>query len=387
MIVIRGRSALINIGNLDKVINNTKKVVEKSKEEIYQISESARNEYRCIKSELIAVKTEINTIIKLVDNLEKEYLQDRIYLMEVHRNFNHYNEDQIKEAYDKTHKKQIELLGKREKEKLLRQHRNHLEQNLKSLEDTIRRSEELITNVGMALKLLSNDLTSISSKICEIEQIQALGLYVIKAQEDERKRVAREIHDGPAQSMANIVMRAEFCITLLEKNPVQVREELLSLVDLVRHSLQDVRKIIFDLRPMVLDDLGLLPALKRYAELYQKDYGLYVQIVILGKERRLDNSLEVALFRVVQESLTNIRKHARASEVIIKVEFLAEKINIAVRDNGCGFDLNSVLTEKRENGFGLLGMRERMQLLNGKLKIYTAPLRGTEIILSLPTSN
>ncbi|HHW02205.1 MAG TPA: histidine kinase [Thermoanaerobacterales bacterium] len=378
---------MVNIENLERIIQKTRRIVEKSKEELYRLGESARLEYEKTKQELESVKKEIASIIKEVDDLEKNYNQSRIRLMEVSRDFKHYSEEQIKEAYEEANKKQIELLSKREKEKLLRLQRDHLERNLKNLEVTIKRSEELMANVGMVLKILSNDLESIGNKIGEMQQMQALGLSVIMAQEEERKRVAREIHDGPAQSLANIVMRAEFCMKLMEVNPSMLKDELYGLMDLVRRSLQDVRKIIFDLRPMALDDLGLVPALKRYVEQYMKDYGIYVETILMGREYELSQSLVVALFRVIQESMTNIRKYARATEVLIKIEFLKNRINVVVRDNGCGFDVEKVLAEKSGMAFGLIGMRERIQLLKGKFEVKSSPGHGTEVILSVPTAH
>jgi two-component system sensor histidine kinase DegS len=376
----------VNVENLERVIQKTRRVVERSKEQLYQLGESARLEYERTKHELESVKKEIASIIKEVDDLEKTYAQSRRHLMEVSRDFKRYSEEQIKQAYEEANKKQIELLSKREQEKLLRLHRDHLERNLKNLEVTIKRSEELIANVGMVLKILSNDLDAISSQIGEMQQMQALGLSVIMAQEEERKRVAREIHDGPAQSLANIVMRAEFCLKLMEVNPAMLREELYSLMDLVRRSLQDVRKIIFDLRPMSLDDLGLVPALKRYVEQYINDHGIYVEIIVVGKEYELPSPLVVAVFRVIQESMTNIRKYAKATEVLIKIEFLKNRINVVVRDNGCGFDVEKVMAEKSGIAFGLIGMRERIQLLRGKFEVKSSPGQGTEVILSVPTT-
>jgi two-component system sensor histidine kinase DegS len=376
---------LIDITNLDLVIRKTIQAVEKSKEELYQIGENARREYERVKKELLAVKEMTTVVVQKVDVLEKQYNKARIRLMEVNRDFKKYTEDEIKDAYDKAYNKQIELFSEREKEKLLRFQRDQLERSMKTLDDTVHRSEELISNVGMALKLLTNDLESISGQIGELQQRQALGISIIKAQEEERKRVARDIHDGPAQSMANIVMRAEFCLKLMEKNPSAVTDELNSLIELVRTSLNEVRKIIFDLRPMVLDDLGLVPALKRYVEQYIEENGIFVEMIVFGRECRLDNSLEVTLFRVVQESLTNIKKHADARDVVVKVEFTQNAVSVLIRDNGCGFDKDTVMAKRGRQGYGLIGMKERIELIGGRLDVRTAIDRGTEVFLSVPT--
>lgn len=373
-----------DVNTLDKIIHKAIKVVEDSQEEIYKIAENARQEYERTKRELLVVRKEAADIILKVDQFSKIEYRARLQLVLVTQNFNKYNEQQVKDAYADAHNKHIELLGLKEKEKLLRLQRDNLERNLKVLTETLHRTEELISNMGIAMKFLTNDLQYLSNEINELQQMQGLGLSIIKAQEEERKRVAREIHDGPAQSMANIVMRAEFCLTLMEKKPALVREEIFNLIDLTRKSLVDVRKIIFDLRPMVLDDLGLIPAIKRYSEQYATDYGIYVEITQLGKEKRLDSSLEVALFRIVQESLTNIRKHAQAKQVVIKIEFAPDVVNVLIRDNGCGFSVQEVLSDKRREGFGLLGMKERMQLLKGRLEVRSNIGQGTEIFISLP---
>jgi two-component system sensor histidine kinase DegS len=377
---------MVDITKLEKIVNKTRKIVEKSKEELYQLGESARREYERTKYELDSVKKQISDIIREVEELEEEYMKARLYLMEVSREFKKYSEEEIKYAYERAHEKQLELLSKREKEKMLRLTRDHLERNLKNLEATIRRAEELIANIGMVLKILGNDLESISIEIGEIQQRQALGFSIIMAQEEERKRVAREIHDGPAQSLANIVMRAEYCLKLMELDPSRVREELIALMEMVRKSLQDVRKIIFDLRPMSLDDLGLVPALKKYVEIFQNECGIFVELTVLGVEYPLENGQAVAIFRVIHEAMTNIKKYARASQVVIKVEFLKNKVNVLVRDNGIGFDVEKVFSEKQGKAFGIIGMRERIQLLNGKFEIKSSPNRGTEVFLSVPVA-
>ena len=364
---------MADINILDKLLRKIIQAVENSKEEVYQIGESARHEYERVKKELLDLKHEITKAIQQTDSLEKQAEQSRMQLMQVNRDFNKYTEKQIKATYETAHQQQLKLLSQREKEKSLRLQRDNLERTLQVLEDTVQRSEALIANVGLALKFLSNDLTLITGQIDEIQQMQGFDTSIIRAQEEERQRVAREIHDGPAQSMANIVMRAEFCLKLLEKDPQKIHAELLGLINVVRHALKDVRKIIFDLRPMVLDDLGLVPALKRYIEQYQQEFAIYVQFAILGRERRLDTVLEVALFRVVQEALTNIRKHAQVKQVVIKTEFLANKVNVVIRDNGRGFNVEQALAEKNQQKFGIIGMRERLQLLKGTWQINSTP--------------
>ena len=376
---------MIDLKELENVIANTIQAVEKGKEDLFRLESNVREEYDRCQRQLLDIRIRIERVIEEVDTLEEDSRKLRNQLMVVNRDFNRYSKEDIKVAYDEAHEKMLELMRKRETEKILRLQRDHLEQNIKTLEGAKKRSEELISNISMALKLLTQDLTGFFTQIGEAQQASNLGLSIIRAQEEERRRVARDIHDGPAQSFANIVMRAEFCLKLMDVNPDQVREELQDLMLLVRGSLEDVRKIIFDLRPMSLDDLGLLSALKRYIEQYMEDYKIHVDLNIIGRERRIDNSLEIALFRIIQESLTNVRKHSGAPEVVIKIEYLEDRINLLVRDNGRGFDPEKVRIQKQGISFGLTGMGERIQLLKGRFDIKSAPGKGAQIIVSIPT--
>lgn len=375
---------MFEVKDLDRIIKDTLESIERSKIQIYDIAENTLAECSRVEEELAEVKIEVADIIKKVDQLVLEEKKSRIRLVEVSKDFRQYTERDIKEAYETAYLFQMDLLRLKEREKLLRYRRDHLEVSLRRLKDTAQRAEKLVSQMGVVFNFLSGGLRDLNSKLSELQQAQEMALGIIKAQEEERKRIAREIHDGPAQSMANIVMRTEYCIKLLDMSPEQVQGELLSLQNLVRLSLMDVRKIIFDLRPMVLDDLGLAPAIKRYLSNYKERYGLQVEFLYFGKQRRLDNSVEVAVFRIVQELVSNVHKHARAKNAVVKIELLRKKINVHVKDDGIGFDLDKVMSDKDREGYGLISMRERVQLLGGDIHINTAPGEGASINLSIP---
>ncbi|MCL6638082.1 MAG: sensor histidine kinase [Firmicutes bacterium] len=378
---------MFDMNALDRIIKETLEVIERSKQQIYDIAENSRLEMKRIEKELAGVKSEVAEIIHRVDQLAAEEKKARIKLMVVSKDFHRYTENEIKEAYDAAYALQVEVMKLKEREKLLRYRRDHLEISLRRLQNTVQRAEKLVSQVGVVFNFLSGGLQDLSSKIGEMRETQQMALSIIRAQEEERKRVAREIHDGPAQSMANIVMRAEFCLKLLEMHPDKVRDELVALQNLVRLSLTDIRKIIFDLRPMVLDDLGLAPAVKRYLADYKEQYGLQIDFLFFGQQKRLESSIEVALFRIIQESVSNIRKHAQAKTAVVKMEMLPKRVTIFVKDDGRGFDPAQVLRDKNREGYGLVGMRERVQLLKGKMNIATAPGRGTAISITVPLDN
>jgi two-component system sensor histidine kinase DegS len=164
-----------------------------------------------------------------------------------------------------------------------------------------------------------------------------------------------------------------------------VKQELVDLKDLVRSSLAEVRKIIFDLRPMALDDLGLIPTLRKYLTDLGERCGMNMELLTFGKETRLPSTLEVAVFRLIQEAITNVIKHANAKNTMVKIEFTGHKVSILIKDDGIGMDHPSVepYGQSRQH-FGLLGMKERVDLLEGVMDIHSSKGEGTKILLTIP---
>ncbi len=374
-----------DIKQLDKVLKTTIDAVAQGREQICSFAQSSRAERDEILSKLVDLKGDILDVITTVDRLEKEEKLARLYLMEVNRNFQSYSEKDIQAAYQEAQHIQLQLGLMRERENQLRQKRDMLELSLRRVKETLEKAEKFESHVGLALNLLSGGLHDVAVKLDELQLRQQLSVRVIKAQEEERLRVAREIHDGPAQSMANVVLRAEICEKLMSVEPDKVKQELYDLKEMVKESLNEVRKIIFDLRPMVLDDLGVVPTLRRFIAELQNRNEMSIELVVLGgEERRLSGALEVAVFRIVQEALNNINKHADARRAMIKLEVLPGKVNISIADDGRGFETDPFVTDATMDCYGLLGMRERVELLEGEIKISSASGQGTEILVSIP---
>ncbi|HHW39790.1 MAG TPA: histidine kinase [Syntrophomonadaceae bacterium] len=367
---------------LDRVVKETFSAIEKGKEAIFDIAENARSELERVRKELVVTKQETLETIHQVDRYVQLEKEARIRLMEVSRDFHKYSEDTIREAYERAKDLQIQLFVLQEKEKNLRHRRDELERSLQRLSHTVEKAETLVTQIGVVLQFLQGTLKEITVKLDGLQQKQQVGLRIVQAQEEERRRIAREIHDGPAQSLANLVLRVELCEQLLNREPGRVKPELEKLKNSVRSTLQDIRKIIFDLRPMSLDDLGLVGGLRRFFGDFQERYGLPVEFLVFGQEKALEQMYSIALFRIIQEALNNIVKHARASRVVVKLELLPQQVIIAVKDDGMGFDPQSV--EQDGGHYGLLNMRERARLLNGELQVKSAPGRGTEIYVMIP---
>lgn len=367
---------------LENIINKLIETIENSQEQIFDIAENARSEYSRIQLELLQVKEEAQAVIKEVDEVSEADRQSRYRLMEVSRDFHKYTEEDVRQAYEMAKNIQIRLFVLREKEANLRLRRDDLERRVKRISDIVDKAESLISQVGMMLKFIGGNLRDMSTALGKAQRLQQLGWWVVQAQEEERKRVAREIHDGPAQSLANIVLRLEYCEKLWEVDLARVRQELAEMKDVTRSNLQDIRKIIFDLRPMALDDLGLVPALKRFVVDFEEKYGLPVRLTILGQERRLSTFLEVALFRLIQEALNNVHKHAQASRAKVKLEMTEAMVSAVVNDNGVGFQVKEV--SDHSDRYGLTFMRERAELLDGRLVLKSVPGKGTSVMVQIP---
>lgn len=227
--------------------------------------------------------------------------------------------------------------------------------------------------------------TLASQAAVAIENSRILEDQIIKAHEDERRRIARDIHDGPAQTLASLVLRADICRKMLDANPAHVRAELEDLKECLAESLQEVRRIIFDLRPLALDQLGLAGALKVYLDGVSNRTNLAPVLIVEGEERDLPPSIEVTLYRLIQEAVNNARKHAHAATVNVRLEYHPDRVAATVDDDGLGFDVDQAANREGDH-FGLMGIRERVNLLEGTLDISSRRGQGTHIAFSFPVT-
>jgi len=207
---------------------------------------------------------------------------------------------------------------------------------------------------------------------------------ITHSQEEERKRIARDLHDDTVQSLIAIGQRIELCRASLD-DPAEARAQLTDLRRMVTGVIQSIRHFSRELRPLALEDLGLVPALQVLVNDLARTDSLEADLEIDGQPQGLTPDLEVAIYRIVQEALQNVRKHAHASEVSVRAVFTDKGVALAVRDDGVGFVVSPNLTDLASQGsFGLMGIEERAQLFGGELEIHSQPGHGTEIKVTLP---
>ena len=216
-----------------------------------------------------------------------------------------------------------------------------------------------------------------------LEQLRA---QTIQAEENERKIVALEIHDVISQAIASLFYRIQTCEKLLSLDIERARREFLGLKNMAQSTLDDVNRLMFSLRPPLLDDLGVFPALHRYLDQYQRDNQIQTKIRIKGRRRRFHPVVEITIYRIVQEALTNVRKHAEASRVMVEIEANREKIKGMIEDNGKGFNVDAFFAKKEMEGhLGLFGMKERATLSGGTLEVESSPGMGTAVRFEIPS--
>lgn len=377
-----------DISQLNAIVKETIDALEEGKAKIFEISEQAQNEYKELKAKLHLIQEKVQHIIKETELLEKKELERRKKLMLVSKNFNIYSEDDIKGAYEATKDLQIKLALKREQERQLILQRTDLEHQIIKIKDIIERSEYLTSHVAVAMEYLTGALFNIGNTLEDLQKKEILGVRVITAQEEERQRISRDIHDGPAQSLTNILIKCEICEKLFDIDLERAKEEIKDLKNLARDSLKELREIIFDLRPMSLDDFGLVPTLEQYTAKFQRDTQINVKLNLYSNEVEIDPVIEVAAFRIIQEALNNIKKHSQGTKCSIELSIENNKLVGTIKDNGIGFDLEEANKPKQnlkyDSGFGIYSMRQRAELLKGKVNIETEQGKGTAVKFEIP---
>ncbi|MCK4369019.1 MAG: PAS domain S-box protein [Dehalococcoidales bacterium] len=208
---------------------------------------------------------------------------------------------------------------------------------------------------------------------------------ITKAQEEERKRIARELHDDTAQVLGSLSRQLD---NFVRKRHGLAPNEVLFLKDLqaqLNRGVQSVHRFVQDLRPSLLDDLGLIPALRSLVKDLQEYEGIGTSLKVVGGEKRFSPEFESLLFRIVQEALSNIRRHAQASEAQVVIEFAGDKVRVTISDNGRGFELSGGVDDLPRSGkLGLAGMQERARLLGGTFEVKSTPDKGTTLIVEIP---
>lgn len=322
---------------------------------------------------------EIDILIKQsaaeVERLAQRNAQVANYTRQLQTNFETLPREDIKEAYEALNDVQQRLFTMRgQLEKLQSDQRN-----LERLAEFQRRLLDLTEEIGVLPvggKNASRRMPGDQSNVVRVIQTEELG----------RQSLVRRMHDGPASSLSNFILQAEICQRFFDVNPDRARAELNALKSAAAVTFNDVKDFIFDLRPMMLDDLGVVPTLRRYGESFQEKNDISVPITVTGVERRLESHIEVTIFRGVQELLNNALLHARASQIQISLDLAQSHVQAVVEDNGSGFNVDESLNNGNRT-IGLSLLRERIEMLGGELKIQSRMGHGTRVEFMIPIAS
>lgn len=369
--------------SLDKVINDVILSIQSGQEEIFNISENVLKECELILQEIEKFKAKVLVVIKETEKLTKEEKDSRQKLFLVSKNIGEYSENDIRKAYNEAKDKQVQLLLKREEEQNLIRERNQLEIRLKKNYEIVEQAESLMSKMKSVMDFLVSDLVDLGKTISNLEDKTQIGMKIIKAQEEERRRIARDIHDGPAQNIASLVIKTEIVEKLLKRGNIHIEDELKDIKTQLRAVLKEIRGIMYDLRPISLDEVGLIPTIERMAADMSYEKNIAIEIKKISDYPIFNSLNKLIVYRIVQESLNNIIKHSGAKNVVIRMDVRQDSINGSVSDDGKGFDADSFM-EAKDKSFGLSSMKERAEIAHGSITIKSVVGKGTKIMFSIP---
>jgi len=271
---------------------------------------------------------------------------------------------EIQNAYNSALDAQQRLVVMRSQLEKLQSDQNHLDRYL-----------SLLKNVKNALEGGNGEGSALDGG-----GRMATAEMMIQAQETERQRLSRQMHDGPAQTLSNFILQTEIAMKLFDVDQEKAKGELSNLKTAAASAFQQVRDFIFDLRPMMLDDLGLGPTFKKYEDVFREKSNIDVSITVTGTDRRLESYLEVMMFRAMQELMNNSALHSQANQIKVQLDMGMDVIKLVVEDNGKGFEPDSI----EESGLGIKLIRDRVEMLGGEFTIDSAVGEGARIALSIP---
>jgi two-component system sensor histidine kinase DegS len=333
----------------------------------------SRRDYDRIQQELKEIDVLIRQTTIEVETLAQRntHFGNRVRQMEM--NLDTYPRDDIREIYTAAHEAQMRLF-------MMRGQLEQLQNRQQALEH---QGQRLLQLVESAKQIAPADIVDVVSDAPSGSQRDIVR--VIEAQENERKRLAAQMHDGPAQSLNNLILQAEICERLFDTDPVQARVELGNLKNSVLVTFHRIRDFIMALRPMMLDDLGLVPTLKQYIQGFEEQSKLSTNFAVMGRETRLPDHAEVALFRAIQELLNNVHNHAHATHVQVTLDYQEQQVVASVEDDGSGFDPSEVQpVAQQRKGLGLSTIQERTEMLGGRVQFESRIGRGTKVRIEIP---
>lgn len=345
-------------------------------ERLADIIEESKRAYVEVQNDLKELEVLLEQTSGEVAKLDQRTTQVANRLRHVETNLNNYPREDIKEAYSASQAAQLRLVMLRSQAERLQARKVILESQSNQLRSFLDVADQIpgLRSPGAGLESSPSAADSVIMRI-------------IEAQEGERQRLARQMHDGPAQSLTNLILQAEIVERSFDVGTDEARSELLNLKKAVNATFEKTMDFIFELSPMMLDDLGAVPTIRRYIQDFQEKSGLSITLDVVGEERRLAPYVEVTAFRVIQELLHNAWQHAHASHVQVGLNLQSHTVEVTVEDDGSGFDVDEVTASAKERKtLGIVTMQQRLEMLGGTLRFDSSLGRGTKVSMRVPAT-
>lgn len=353
---------------------NNNMVSDDPKEELIQLITS---EMSSIKRKMNEMKAQIDQTQNMVDREQQRNTDIATELQNVQANLDTVPRQDIRDKYEDALDARFRLATMRGQLEKFQANYNQLEKEQQLLSQILGKFQ--------GVDVLVDDEDTGDGETRGMPNI----VRIVQAQEEERQRLARQMHDGPAQSLTNFILQAEICQRLFDRNPDRAADELNSLKTTASVTFQKVRDFIFDLRPMMLDDLGVVPTVRRYIDSFREKNDIETELEILGEERRLESHREVMIFRGIQELMGHTRDNASASHLKVRLDMNSNMIKIGVQDDGRSFDAEAIFSDEDTHvqdsrAQGLLTLREKFELVGGSISVTSSEGDGTLVRLELP---
>lgn len=393
---LKDEDILLGLGEkkLESLIDKTVDDIIRNKGYIFEIYEQVCSEIVLLRSQLEKLEVEIAQLISEADARQRYEKHLRQSLMSASAKCNHQIANEI---YLELEQVQRELRKIDKKEKSYRKQRDSMQRRLIRFEEIEKKAKKSVSTIGAVATFLSTQIRGISVNLRELEGHVHIDEKIIGAHEYERLRISRELHDTVAQTLACTIQEVHICEMTMDRGmEKESRDALFNIKEGIKEGLANVRQAIFDMRPMSIDDQGVLGAVCELTGNTSKKYGITINYQV-GKNPNvpfnehtlpLSKTKELAVYRIVQESLTNIVHHAEATKVAVNILITRDALNVIIKDNGKGFDseklLNVTLKDTNNEHFGVLGMIERAKQIGAEFTIRSKEGDGTTCRLRMP---
>ena len=354
---------------------------DKSSDPQLEIIEIITGEMKRIQIALNEIKGQIDQTQAVVSREQQRNSDLATELRTVQDNIDTIPRQDLRAKYDETLDARFRLATMRGQLEKFQTSKNLLQEHQTLLNQLLNRIQ------GADILPADNKVSSSAGPVPAVNIVR-----IVQAQEEERQRLARQMHDGPAQSLTNFILQAEICQRLFDRNPDKAADELVNLKSSATVTFQKVRDFIFDLRPMMLDDLGVVPTVRRYTESFKDKNDIETSLEIMGEERRLETAREVLVFRGIQELMVQARDYASPEHLRIQLDLGTERVSATVEDDGRGFDAELALSNQDTHQNdprvqSIITLKEKFELVGGSVSVTSDESDGTVVRFELPVGD